>query len=349
VDVGLSTENQWWGPGVQAALLLSDAAAGVPHAFLRTARPLRTPIGDVEGRWIIGGLAPSLYYTASLRDDVRSLSGAALTFTPRAAPGLTVGLARLVLAPARSSGAVLGHAFDVFTRFENLGQGDTYRTPMRSDQLATVFGRWLVPVAGAEVYGEWGRSELPRSLRDLLLAPQNTRAYTFGVAQATSLARGHAVRTQLEFTNLEQSRVLADRPPPPDWYTGRAAPLGFTQRGQPLGAAIGPGSSSQSLAVDYYAPGWQGGLLARRVRFQNDALYRVPLANIVRHDVAYAFGARGGVRLAQYDLRAELTSQRRLNYLFQNGGSNFRGVRTVDLQNLSLSFDVSPRAARRAP
>jgi hypothetical protein len=59
-------------------------------------------------------------------------------------------------------------------------------------------------------------------------------------------------------------------------------PRGFTSRGQPLGAAVGPGSQSQWAALDYVAPRWQAGLFAQRVRHQNDALYRVEVANPYR-------------------------------------------------------------------
>ena len=41
LSIGASTENEWWGPGVRNALILSNNAAGFPKIFLRTARPIR--------------------------------------------------------------------------------------------------------------------------------------------------------------------------------------------------------------------------------------------------------------------------------------------------------------------
>jgi hypothetical protein len=236
---GVSTENQWWGPGVRNALVLSNAGEGVVHAFVRTGRPLRTRIGDVEARWIVGGLTPSLFFDQP--DDTpagRALSGAVATLRLRAEPDLTVGVARLVLTPTR--GAVLGRAFDVFHRNQPLGADQALPDRRRVDQLMSVFARWVFPGAGAEAYGEFARLELPRSFREFLVAPMNTGAYTLGAARAYRPRAGHAVRVNLELTNLEQSRTFTDRPPPPDFYTGRAAPGGFTNRGQVLGAAIGP-------------------------------------------------------------------------------------------------------------
>ena len=350
VTAGFSTENQWWGPGVRNALLMSSAAEGVPHAFVRTARPLRTALGDVEARWILGSPAGSLYFDSLGRAsaDTRVLNGAVATLRVAADPGLTVGVARLVLTPTRSNGAFLAHALDVLTRSGSLGTGDTLRTGLRNDQLASVFARWVFPGVGAEAYGEFARLELPRSLREFLIAPLNTGAYTLGVAHAWRGPAAGTFRANLEVTDLEQSRTLTDRPPPPDYYTGRAAPRGFTSRGQSLGAAIGPGSSSQWAALDYYAPRWQAGLFAQRTRNQNDALYRVFVANYLRHDVSLSGGVRGGLRRNGVDARATLTVTDRLNYLFQNGTFNFLGIGSVDVRNVSLALSLSPapRAAR---
>jgi hypothetical protein len=348
VTVGVTTENEWWGPGARNALLLSDAAEGVPRAFLRTTRPVRTRFGDVEARWMVGALTPSLFHSASAVDrpfgraTSRSLSGAAATFRPGAAPGLALGVARVVVAPVRGGTSTLARAFDAFVRADHLGPGDTLGV-RRSDQLTSVFARWVFPGSGAEMYGEFGWLELPRSGRDLLLAPQNTGAFTLGVARAWQPRRGGALVTRLELTNLEQSQTFTDRPPTPDWYTTRSVAGGFTNRGQPLGAAIGPGSSSQWASVDWYGTRLQLGAFARRVRWQNDALYRQFLFNDARHDVSLGGGVRAGWRFPHLDARAELGVDRRLNWLFQNGKTYTFGVGTVDVRNLSLRLDLTPR------
>ena len=348
VAAGVSSQDQWWGPGARNALLLSNAAEGVPHAFVRTARPLRTRLGDVEGRIILGTLTQSLYFTPPFAnsDTGRALSGAVVTLQPAVARGLTVGAERLVLTPVRSAGAVLGHAADVFFRNSNLGTGDSLRTPNGSDQLTGLFARYVATSIGTEVYGEFTRSELPRTVRDALLVPLNTGAYTLGLAHAARsplLDPNGRFAVRLEFTNLEQTRNFSDRPPPPDYYTGRAAPAGFTNRGQVLGAAIGPGSQSQYVAADYYAPRYQFGLFGERVRNQNDAFYRQILPNYVRHDVTIGGGVRAGARVRYLDARAELRADNRLNYLYQNGQGYLFGLGTVDVSNVGLTLSLTPR------
>jgi hypothetical protein len=341
----VSGETQWWGPGARNALLLSDNAEGVPHGFVRTARPLRSPVGDVDARWIVGGLTESVFFDTSSTNELRALSGAVATVRVRGEPGLTLGLARLVLAPVSGRGGLARHAPDALARWGAADRASADDSSRARDQLTALFGRWVFPQSGFEVYGEWARSELPRSLRELLAAPQRSQAYTLGAAQAVPLGTRGAVRAQLELTSLEQSRTLTDRPPVDDFYTSRAAPQGFTHRGRVLGAAIGPGGSSQWLAVDAFRGRWQGGLFAERVRRENDALYREYLANAFRHDVTVTGGARAAVRLPLADVRAELAYSDRINYLFQNGTANLGGFRTVDVHNVSLTIHVSPRPA----
>ena len=150
------------------------------------------------------------------------------------------------------------------------------------------------------------------------------------------------VRLQAELTALEQSIAIQGQAPPPDHYTGGATAQGYTQRGKVIGAAIGPGASSEWLAGDYVAPRWQAGLFIERVRWENDALYRQPNTNYYRHDVSLLAGARGAVRLARWDASATLTAGRRYNYLFQNA-LIIPGARTVDITNYTLSFAIAPR------
>ena len=178
----------------------------------------------------------------------------------------------------------------------------------------------------------------------------NTGAYTLGGAYAARMnGRRDVLRTSVELTNLEQTATFSDRPVPPDYYTGRAAPQGFTQRGQVIGAAIGPGSQSQRVAFDYYAPTWQSGLFAERIRWQNDALYRQYLPAPWRHDVSWAIGLRGGMRLPRLDARVELATGTRLNYLFQTGYTGDPTSRQLDYRNVRLAIDLAPRTRPAAP
>ena len=346
VELGASAANEWWGPALRNTLLLSNNSAGVPRLFARTARPLRTRFGQFEGRAFIGALTESPFFDENQKNDIRSLSGLLVTYRPSIDTGLTIGLSRLVMARASSGLGVIPHLLDVVLQYQPIQpEADTNSTGQsyqRTDQLFSLFARWVFPESGFETYVEWSRMELPRSIGEYLEVPQSTQGYTIGLQYAQPHRNESYFRLQGEVTFLEQTQVLPNHPPP-DYYTGRAAPQGFTQRGQVLGAAIGPGSSTQFIGMDWMAREWQAGVFVGRTRTENDALYRLLSPTPVQHDVTIFSGVRGGARLPWTDVSGELTVGRRLNYLFQNEGFFGIPINAADIQNVTLSLTVSPR------
>jgi hypothetical protein len=346
VAFGASAANQWWGPALRNTLLLSDNAAGVPRLFARTAHPIRTRAGLFEGRAFIGALTESPFFDQNPSNDIRSLSGLLVLYRPAIDTGLTLGLSRLVMARAQSGVGVIQHALDVVLSYETIkpagDTGTTGQSYQRTDQLISLFARWVFPQSGFETYLEWSRMELPRSMREYLEVPQSTQGYTIGLQYAQPHHHESYFRLQGEVTYLEQRQVLPNRPPP-DYYTGRAAPQGFTQRGQVLGAAIGPGGSTQFIGMDWMAKAWQAGAFVGRTRTENDAMYREVGPRDTRHDVTIYSGVRGGARLPWTDIAGELTVGRRMNYLFQNDYYLGSPVVATDIQNLTLTLQLSPR------
>jgi hypothetical protein len=346
VAFGASNASEWWGPALRNTLLFSDNAAGVPRLFARTAQPIRTRFGDLEGRAIIGALTESPFFDEDPGNNTRSLSGLLVTYRPAIDTGLTLGLSRLVMARATSNLGVVQHALDVVLHYEPIqperDTSDAGQSYQHTDQLFSLFARWIFPASGFETYVEWSRMELPRSIREYLEVPQSTQGYTIGLQWAQPHARASYFRLQGEVTYLEQTQVLPDRPPP-DYYTGRAAAQGFTQRGQVLGATIGPGSSTQFIGADWLAPRWQLGGFVGRTRTEEGAMERLQDPNVVQHDVTIFSGVRGGARVPHADISSELTVGRRLNYLFQNEGYLGLPSRALDIQNITLTFTLSPR------
>jgi hypothetical protein len=347
VAVGVGTHNEWWGPAIRNTLLLGNNAPGVPRLFVRTARPHRTRIGEFDARAFVGTLTESPFFDADGSNDHRSLSALLVVFRPSIDSGLTLGVSRLVAAPVASLPAVLLHMLDALVRYEPVqayaDTTDDGRSRRGSDQLFSLFVRWAFPQSGFETYAEWARAEMPRSVRELLEAPQNTQAYTLGLQWADTRVSGQHLRLQGELTYLEQTAFLAGRPPTQDYYTGQAAVQGFTERGQVLGASIGPGASSQFLAADWLSTGWQAGVFVGRVRSENDALYREGGPRLTQHDVTVYSGVRGAVRFAKSDLHAALTVGRRYNYLLQSLFYLGSPPDAVDIDNVSLTFTVTPR------
>jgi hypothetical protein len=352
---GFATENQWWGPGLHDALIMTNNAAGVPHLFVRTRQPLRTPLGEFEGRWMVGALTESDFFDYDPTNDSRSLSALAVTYRPRWSPDLTVGAARAVYAPVSSWGAAFVHVFDAVGTFDRPNArpwSDSTLTGGR-DQLASIFWRWVFPRQGYEVYGEFGRAERPANLRDFLTDPNHTLAYILGGQHARPLPRlGGTLRLQAEFAQLEQSPSYRRRPTH-SWYTSRAAPQGYTQRGQVIGASIGPGSSHQWLAADFFAPSWSVGAFVGRWRFNVDAMFAstdFPVGTgACEYDVTLYPGVRGSLRTPALGIiRAEAIFGNRLNAFHQNNSgcpAPDQG-HWVDVRNRTIRLWLQPMAFR---
>lgn len=348
IAFGFSTENEWWGPGVQNAIVLSNNAPGFPHFFVRSARPLENRFGTIEFRWLTGSLSESKYFDNDPNNNSRTFAAAALTFTPRRATGLSFGLAHSVYGTAAGFGEGLFRWFDV-VRFgghpNDVRFGDSTLTPGGHEQIISLFSRWVMPESGLETYVEWARTELPKSIRDFLLYPNHTQGYTLGLQWSSPAFRPDGkVRIQAEVTNLEQSSSFRDRPIG-SWYTSRHVLQGYTNQGQVLGAAIGPGSSSQWLAWDYLAPAWTSGIYLGRIRWNEDmrSVYSWPsYLEYCNHDVSAYLGGRAAKHTRLGFISADVAFTRRINAFYQKQSTCVDNFSQKDIRNHTLTITFAP-------
>jgi hypothetical protein len=127
---------------------------------------------------------------------------------------------------------------------------------------------------------------------------------------------------------------------------------GYSHEGQVLGAAIGPGSSSQYLGVGYLAPRWQTGIFAERIRWQNDVQkIRIGYDNTMvgrgwcEHDVTVRWGLRAAGSSRFGTLGASYATGTRMNPFFVRVPfCPFGNVNDVRVKTLTISF--SPLALR---
>ena len=350
VEAGLANEQEWWGPGLQNALLLSNNAAGFGHAFVRTPHPLQTPLGAVDARYLVGTLTTSRFFEdGTPTSPARSIASAIVTIMPRRATGLTVGVARMVIGTMGERPDILGRPLDVFrnvARPNARPASDPTQIPGR-DQLFELFGHYAPPGAGIELWYEWGRSEQPRSVSDLLADPGHTQAFTAGIQALRRLNAAWMLGVQLEHTQTEQSSSYRERPTG-SWYTSRSVIQGFTQRGQVLGAAVGPGANSQFLAVDGYASRLSIGAFIGRTRWDDDAFYTIPKPNgngLCKHDVSLYGGVRSTLRTRSLVMASAISTQQRLNAFWGSTGLCFIDEQRADKHNLTIQFSVTPRLA----
>lgn len=350
VQLGFSNESEWWGPGIRNAIVLSNNAPGFPHLFVRTAHPIDTRLGGVEMRWLVGGLTESPYFDTVSTNNVRSLAAFSATLQTKWNPNLTFGVARSVYGTANGWGDIPWRWFDIFAR-TNVGKKgplvphrDSILTPGGKDQILSLFSRWVFPADGVEVYVEWARRLLAPNLRDFLIAPNHTQGYTLGAQWRAPQWRSGTFRVQTEVTQLEQSATFRDEAVG-SWYTSRRVVQGYTNRGEVIGASIGPGASSQWLAVDYLKSSWRAGIFAERIRSNEDvhSTFGFPIyVGYCNHDVSLIPGLRGAKTGRVGTVSAELSLQNRLTPFFQNGGGCPNVGDRLDVRNNTLSITFTP-------
>lgn len=334
LDVGVSSSNLWWGPGARDGLMFGPGAAGIPRFFVRTPRPVATPLGRVSIDGFFGILTESRWFDGDTSNDHRSLSAAALSWSPRSSDHFTVGIARAVQRVARLDGSVLRRASDALRAAPEL----------EADRLTMFFVRLVVPDAGMRAWAEVATPRPMGRLRDFLTVPGDNLAYQLGVEQ---LIRHGASRWLLhaEAMTVEPGLMVRDRPSA-FFYAGSGTPHGWTQRGQMLGAGTGPGSNAQWLSVDRSTNRWSAGVYGERVRWNNESLMPLYLATIFRHDVTMRMGTRASVRTTlmgyRNDIALDVSWGKRLNYLFQNT-TWIEAFRTVDVSIPQVRLTVSPR------
>lgn len=333
LSVGLSTENLWWGPGVRNALLMTDNAPGFPHLTLNTAAPLLSPIGSFEGQLVSGFLKSSgilppdtgrtfngeKLYTPKPQSD-RYINGIVLTWQPKWTQGLFLGFSRVFYAYRTDvqhslSGylPVIGHLFK--------GNEEQARVEdsLKRDQFISFFFRLLLPKEKAEVYAEFGRNDYSGNSRDLALEPEHSRAYILGVRKLFETGRkDKTVEVMAEQTNLQIPSTVMLREQG-SWYAHHQVRDGYTNRGQIIGAGIGPGANSQTIGLSLIEGLNKTGLLLERIVHNNDFYYNAfaPSRNFLRHWVDLSVGVNKTWRQKSFVYEAALTWVKSLNYEWQ--------------------------------
>lgn len=312
VSVGLSNENLWWGPGKRNSILMSNTASGFKHLTLNTSRPVRTPIGSIEAQIVSGRLEGS-GYTEDLPDDWRYLSGLVMTYQPRWIPGLFLGLTRSFQIYSEDMDDSLGDYLPLFQAFQkkNTNEDDKIR-----DQLTSVFARWLLAKSRAEVYFEYGLNDHSYSIRDFLMSPEHSRAYTLGMSKLIPYKhrKEEYIYLGIELTHMEQSldRTIREAG---EWYVHSLVLHGYTNRGEVLGAGIGPGGNFQSVNLSWVKGLKQIGLQLERYEHNGD------LANLNGYGpwIDFSAAAVGNWNYNKFIFNAKLQAIHSVNYQWLSG------------------------------
>ena len=264
VNIGVSNENLWWGPGKYNSLIMSNNAPGFIHFTFNTIKPIATVIGSFEWQIISGRLEesgldiPADYYIVNnvnykieKSKEWRYLSGLTINYQPKWIPGLYLGLNRVFQVYNNEMGKGFSDYFPIISPFQKkyvLNEDGKKR-----DQIASLFLRWLFKESKFEIYFENGWNDHKQSIGDLLENPAHSSAYTFGLVKLYNIESDKTKYLKINFENtlLQQSADRIVRAAGA-WYEHGLILHGYTHMGQVIGAGIGPGSNSQTLDVSLW-------------------------------------------------------------------------------------------------
>lgn len=282
LSFGISSQNLWWGPGFRNALVMSSNAPGFVHWSVKTHQPIRTRIGNFEGQMVGGRLEASgilpprinsayngVFVYQPKPDQDRYMTGMVLSWNPKWTSGLYVGLAKASYLYQRD----LSNPLDVLPLQGFFGNKLTGTEKSgKKASLGSLFVRYIMPKEKAELYVEFGRKDRAMLPWNVLQAEPYRRAYVAGINKLFTVGKDAHLQFQAEFTQMQAPTAELIRSPD-SWYTHSYVRHGYTHKGRSLGAGIGPGSNSQTFALNWVKGLKRIGFQFERVRYNSDFYY----------------------------------------------------------------------------
>ena len=279
MELGISSENIWWGPGQWNSLIFSNNAQGFLHLSIKSHKPLKTFLGNFETQLLSGRLessglpatqnaAMNRAYGRSLPDDWRYVNAFMVSYNPKWIPGMYFGISRSQQQYSEMMDGSFEQYFPVLESFQKVRFGFDRDSEGR-DQQVSFFLRYISPRAKTEIYTEYGRRDHSYDWREFILNPEHARAFLLGFSKLVDLPgssrqlsiRGEVVQQQEAVNRYIRYLGLGGNV---TWHTHWTA-RGFTQYGQALGVGVGVGSNSQKLEIALVEGASKMGVLFERI------------------------------------------------------------------------------------
>ncbi|HEX6066432.1 MAG TPA: capsule assembly Wzi family protein, partial [Longimicrobiales bacterium] len=249
VAATFSAENIWIGAAQVYPILLSSTAPGFPHLRIGTTRARNIAgVFNAEFQLFFASLRESEYFDSIGGNDSHFFMTAMVTVEPRFLPGLYLSVARADHDTANATGQGLGFYLERIFESPFGGSGNSGNR-FEGNAIGLILVRWVLPESGFEAYAEWSKEDTPGGLEDLLREPDWTQAYVLGFQKAFKTQQ-RLTRVYGELIHLGESAPVRAGRGLFSYYTHGTVIQGHTNRGQLLGAAIGPGSDAQLIGVD---------------------------------------------------------------------------------------------------
>ena len=330
LSFGVSTENMWWGPGIQNSLLMSNNAPGFAHLTLNTTKPIKTPIGNFEFQLIAGKLTEdtsvllenkdltTFYYTqgnyfglpgtpSSDSLSWRYLNGITISYNPKWIKNLFLGITRVAYTYHNYLGEHQGFIHTYLPVFIGLFRNDAAYSSgsLNLKQIISINARYLFLKLHAELYAEYGANDNTYNLRDLLMSPDHAAAFTVGFKKIYALRNSKRIDINAEIIQLAESIDQSIRPTTGYWYLFQG---GYTNQSKIIGSGFGMGSNMQTLTASLIEGLNKYGIIFQRIAHDPNPNYLNGLPSVTVGSRDYPWN----------DLSAGLIFQKKMHRLLLN-------------------------------
>lgn len=280
VRLSFGTSNQWWGPGVYQAGLLSNHSPGILHFRAESTKPLHTFLGDFGFQFMSGQQMESDYFNSDASDDRRIFNGAVITYKPIFFKGMTMSINRVMQLMNKDSESVTDYAM-LLTDFFRRSQENQDRTVSEAkNQVISLAFDWRSKEDDFRVYVEWIREDWATNVVSLFELPDWGSAFFWGFNKKFNpnfIKNGFFLLSfeQWKLTTWEPYRTIFDIPFSLPYVTSflyAHTPIeqGLTQNGQILGSSFGPGSSGHVINLSWVQKNQKVGIEYYRRRSNDD-------------------------------------------------------------------------------
>lgn len=263
LNFGFSTTTQWIGSGYFNSLVSTNTAPGIPHFFLKSAKPLKIPGFKFEFL-LYGGLMSNSNINFPLKsvDSLQYLNRSTNLNWNRYVNGISI-----ILNPSFTKNLFFGFTRLFYLNKSDLSSVKSYlpvfifgRNPLdpvtvldRKDQLIVLNFRYIFDKSKFEIYGEFGRNDFSANLRDFILNPDHSAGYIFGFKKLVESKKNRHILFIIEYSNLQNSIIstLVNRDRD-GWYRHSQISGGYTNFGQVVGAGIGTGSKALNTDIIFF-------------------------------------------------------------------------------------------------
>ena len=293
--VGASNENLWWGTGRNNSLVFTNNAAGFKHAYLQTVKPISTYIGNFEAKLVVG-ILENTHYTHPDDSIMKTIWGGAIA--PKVMNNRNLQAITINWSPKWMPNFYVGYAYaSQQYQSDSLFVNSNIKPSINDMSFGAIMFRYVLPKDHAEFYGEIGQPSLAPWPKNFFSDTTRT-GIVFG-ARKLFMSKNEksffdltVEITQLQLMNPREIFVEGNPfgvPKYNSWYTSPYIRQGYTHQGQLLGASVGAGSNSQSIALSWNKGFNKIGFFVERLVHNSDFYHYAYLTGLLGYSRADAY------------------------------------------------------------